>query len=468
MHRSRLTLGIASVASAVAVMVALAPAPANAQIFPPTVSIDDAGGQEQTICSDAIPLSSMVFDVTLSEPSQNEVTVQYSLRYRSASPDDAALASGETGTVTFGAGETIQGIEVTIGSDDLREPNEQVIVRLRDPEGATLGDDVGRGTILDDDDPAVERLSGPSRVETALELSRRYIFGPPLDVVLARADDFADALAGAPLANQESARLLLTSRDRLHDSVRDELIDFPPARAFLLGGPVAMSEQVAADLRAIGVGEVIRIGGRDRFDTARLIAARLDAHHAYVTRGAAPPGVDGWPDALAVSGLAAFQHRPILLVERDTLPESTRVALANYEQVTVVGGAAAVSEAVVDAIEATGPAVERVSGSSRYETSALIAERSEAAGMRPDIAWFATGRDWPDALAAGAAAAFGGGCYVGPGVFLLLDGRDLAGSPAARGWVENRYTTMTRVWLAGGPSAVSTDIQQHFADVIAE
>src|SRR5690606_16591549 len=63
----------------------------------------------------------------------------------------------------------------------------------------------------------VDRVAGPGRIETSVEASRD---GFPVDgsagaVVLARGDDFPDALTGTPLAVALAGPLLLTTTDRL-------------------------------------------------------------------------------------------------------------------------------------------------------------------------------------------------------------------------------------------------------------
>src|SRR5680860_87032 len=61
---------------------------------------------------------------------------------------------------------------------------------------------------------AVQRIAGGDRVATAIALSRA-VFDAADTVVLARADDPADALVGAPLAARRDAPILLTPRAAL-------------------------------------------------------------------------------------------------------------------------------------------------------------------------------------------------------------------------------------------------------------
>jgi len=294
------------------------------------------------------------------------------------------------------------------------------------------------------------RASGPSRVETAAAVSRRA-FDTADTVVIARADGHADALVGAPLAARHAAPLLLTSTEALHPASADEVDRLGATTALILGSRDAVSDQVETDLRALGVNEVRRFDGANRFDTARLVAEELGGTSVYVVEGIDADASRGWPDAVAVGALAGHQEAPILLVDTDFLPSETASALdtLGVTSARIIGGTAAVSETVADAIRAHGVAVDRTFGATRYETSAAVAELSVAAGLDPADTWFVTGRNYPDALASGPAAA------AARGVILLVDGLDLAGSPPAGAWLDGHAGAFDRVLLVGGPDVVS-------------
>ncbi|MGH9157481.1 MAG: S8 family serine peptidase [Acidimicrobiales bacterium] len=308
--------------------------------------------------------------------------------------------------------------------------------------------------------PRLDRAAGPGRVETAVALSQRAFRGAD-DVVVARADDYADALTAAPLAGRLGVPLLLTAPDGLSAAVAGEIRRLGAGSALLIGGPAALSPEVEAGLRSAGVDTIDRVAGANRFDTARRLADLVGGTSVYVTEGAnADPG-RGWPDAVAVSGLAAFQQRPILLTTRDDLPAGTRAALVALGAVsaTVVGGTAAVSDAVAAALaDPDGDGnrqvtVTRLAGATRWDTSRLVADRALAVGMGANRLWLATGRDWPDALAAGPAAA------AKAAVVLLVDGRDLAASPAASTWLSGQRSRFQEVVLVGGTTSITPEVE---------
>ena len=109
--------------------------------------------------------------------------------------------------------------------------------------------------------------------------------------------------------------------------------------------------------------------GALRFDTSAMeaLAAFSSSEHAIIAGG------EGWPDALAASTLAGALSCPIMLTPGDSLHGAVADALSQLgvNHVIVVGDKNAVSDEVVAKLGAYG-AVERVSGTTRYETQLAI------------------------------------------------------------------------------------------------
>ena len=99
----------------------------------------------------------MKFAVSLDPASGHTVTVRY------ATADGTATAGAdyeaESGTLTFGAGTTMQSIAVPIVDDQVSEEMETFTVALSDPERATLSETTATGTIADDDDEELQLSS---------------------------------------------------------------------------------------------------------------------------------------------------------------------------------------------------------------------------------------------------------------------------------------------------------------------
>src|SRR5207248_2383831 len=92
---------------------------------------------------------SATFTVTLSAAANGPVTVNFATANGTATAGSDYVA--RTGTLTFPAGTTTQPIAVTINGDTTVEPNETFTITLSAPQGATLADASGTGTIVNDD-----------------------------------------------------------------------------------------------------------------------------------------------------------------------------------------------------------------------------------------------------------------------------------------------------------------------------
>ncbi|MFK5689780.1 cell wall-binding repeat-containing protein [Ornithinimicrobium sp. LYQ92] len=265
-------------------------------------------------------------------------------------------------------------------------------------------------------DVPVDRISGSDRYVTAANIAAAY----PDDVdtvYIATGNQFADALSGAasaakgivpttngvePMVTPDGspAPVLLTRVGGLPQATISAIEDIDPSNIVILGGEVAVSAAVEAQLE--GYGEVTRIAGRDRFETSALIAAQYGTvDHVYVATGQN----EAFADALSGSALAATEGVPVLLTRTDSVPGSITTALEGLgaPDVHVLGGEVAVSDEVYTELGGD----ERLAGANRYGTSVAVAERFGYSSENPaPVVHVATGLDYPDALAASALAGF--------------------------------------------------------------
>lgn len=244
-------------------------------------------------------------------------------------------------------------------------------------------------------DPTVDRINGSSRYDTAVEISQAG-WESADTVVLARGDDYADALTGVPLAKQLDAPILLTRTNELVDSTLAEIERLGASKVVILGGTLAISDSVEAELVAAGL-SIERIYGGSRYETAAEVAKRVAPEGTGKVVIAS--GLD-FPDALSVASYAAAADMPILLTRDSYLPTETEAALQELgvSETIVVGGSLAVSEAVFNVL----PNPERLYGSSRYDTNIAIAE---GFGVDNKHMYVATGFDFADALTGAVLAA---------------------------------------------------------------
>jgi len=165
-----------------------------------------------------------------------------------------------------------------------------------------------------------------------------------------------------------------------------------------------------------------RVQGNDRIDTA------VSASRAGFLDGSAGSVVlarsDSFADGLAGASLGAAYAGPVLLTPRSGLDprvgaELQRI-LPSGGYVFVLGGPAALAPDMETKLAGMGYSVIRIAGADRFETAVRVAQ----AQPRPQHILVATGQNFPDALAAGAAAGHSSGVVV------LSDGPNLPASTA--------------------------------------
>lgn len=243
-------------------------------------------------------------------------------------------------------------------------------------------------------EPLTERLAGASRYHTAVEISKSGWQDGADTVVLAKGDDFPDALTGAPLAYKYDAPILLTETGKLHSVTKEEIKRLNPKKVIILGSTKAVSNAVAKEIKGMGI-KTERIGGKHRFDTARLIAEKLQSKSgkAIIATGY------NYPDALAIGPYAARNGIPILLTDSDSIPYDTQKALKGISETYIVGGTAVISPKVEKQLPGK---TKRISGPSRYHTASAIVKEFNFGNQQVFIA---TGENFADALTGSVIAA---------------------------------------------------------------
>jgi glucose/arabinose dehydrogenase len=112
----------------------------------PTISINDVSVSEGNAGT-----TNAGFTVSLSNANSQTITVNYATANGTATAGTDYLAA--SGTVTFMPGQTSQPLNVTVNSDLLNEADVTFKVDLSAATNATIADNQGIGTILDDDAP---------------------------------------------------------------------------------------------------------------------------------------------------------------------------------------------------------------------------------------------------------------------------------------------------------------------------
>jgi 2',3'-cyclic-nucleotide 2'-phosphodiesterase / 3'-nucleotidase / 5'-nucleotidase len=277
----------------------------------------------------------------------------------------------------------------------------------------------------------VKRLAGLDRYETAVKVSKQG-WDKAETVIIVRGDDFADALAAAPLAYKNNAPILLTQTDSLNEDTKKEIKRLGATKAIVVGGKNVVSNRVTNALSSKLNLWVKRIAGENRFETAAAISNELGNPAKVVL-------VNGfnYPDAISAASYAAQNGFPILLTKTDELPAVTVEALKHVTDTILVGGTGVISGKVESAVKNP----HRVGGKDRFETSLKLATEL---GSVKDKVFLSTGWGFADALTGSVLAAKEGAPVV------LVQKDELSTNVAEL--VQNKYVT-----VLGGTSVVSEE-----------
>ena len=209
------------------------------------------------------------------------------------------------------------------------------------------------------------------------------------DIVLTSGSVYADGMAAAALAKQQNADIMLVPPTGLTTTQINAIVNEAPQKVWIMGGPQAIPASIEAQLTTpmsqggAGLSSTVieRLFGATRYETATAVAGRLNTistingkRTAFIVRG------DSFADAV-IAGPATFGPAdsagafPILLVQRDRVPDSVRTSLQGLgiTNVLIVGGPSVVSDATKRQIEALGVTTFRIAGADRYGTATALA-----------------------------------------------------------------------------------------------
>ena len=259
----------------------------------------------------------------------------------------------------------------------------------------------------------MQRFAGSDRFDTAAKIScESGLFDEADTVVLANGMNFADALAGVPLAAAYDAPILLTRVNSLPDVTLAEIKRLKAKNIIILGGEKAVGREVEQTLEENGYNDksIKRLAGETRFGTAVKVAKQLEKKTGKTPDYLYFVVYDNFADALSAGTAAALSGSPILYVTKNGQPDKDTSAYiksvrSSIDMAYIIGGTAVISsekEKIVK--ELLSKPVERIWGKNRYETCIAINTKF-ADVLSGDHICAAKGLDFPDALAGGVFAA---------------------------------------------------------------
>lgn len=255
------------------------------------------------------------------------------------------------------------------------------------------------------------RLYGETAAETSVKISLEG-FTSANTVVIAREDDFRDAMSAAGLAGCFDAPILLTDRHSLSSATASEVRRLGASRAFVIGGTGAVKPEIDAQLKAAGILEVVRVFGEEAWDTSVACAKIIKENGGAVDKVIVAMSIN-FQDALSISPFAYRYKVPIYLQTSSgdrPLPTEAVSLIGETESSTIYvpGGIGAVKSSTVEGVFGAGRVV-RLYGTTGYDTSERIADYMVSQGLlSPDISVVACGAQSSRGVDALAGAALAG------------------------------------------------------------
>ena len=285
--------------------------------------------------------------------------------------------------------------------------------------------------------PTVSRLASDEAAGTSLDIAKQTFSGDTKTsdwVVIARDDDFADAMSSTGLAGALNAPIILTNRtEGLDQDALDEIEALGAKYAYIIGGTGAIPADVESQLLNINVDCKGRVWGQAYYDTSVQCSKKIQEHTGEVGTDVIIAMGINFQDALSISPLAYKYHLPIFLqTEGETAADRslTSEAISAIETIVgpknnpkggtiyVPGGTGALSKESVEDVFGSSR-IKRMSGETGFDTSNKIAKvlTSDEGGnkLSAKTVAVANGAEKPkgtDALAGAALAGQAGGVVL--------------------------------------------------------
>lgn len=371
--------------------------------------------------SEANPINNVTINTNIST---NQVTIQGSIASGSGKnvtiqvldPNGSIdyigqTVSGENGKFifTFKSNNAVSGsYNAKIGGEEVTAPYQQAFSFSGGSSGGSSGgrDSSDSSKVPSPISASFQRISGADRMATSIAIAKEQFSSKQPDaVVLASGNDFPDALGGAGLAYKNNAPILLVGNS-INDS--KAVLDYiannlsKDKKIYVLGGTASVSQEIFNYITAQGY-SLIRIGGKDRYETNQKIVDNLNV--AKGTPIVISSG-NNFADALSISSIASIKGYPILINDKDNLFANVSNYINSIQPSTIyiVGGSGVISTNIETQIKNLNGNINivRLGGQDRYETSTLIAEKFN---LNTNIITIASGLNFPDALSGSVLAA---------------------------------------------------------------
>lgn len=192
----------------------------------------------------------------------------------------------------------------------------------------------------------LNRVAGSDRFDTANKIAKEVvkISSEKKKAIMVSSESYVDALTISSLATKENIPIVITNSKNLSEKTEEFLKNNEIKEIVYVGGNNSISNEVQKETEKKGIKTVARYAGKDRYETATIISnnVRPDSDFSVYVNG------ENLSDAITANSLCANLKSPILLVKKDTIPDSVKKTMngkARFNRI-IVGGENSVSKNV--------------------------------------------------------------------------------------------------------------------------
>ncbi|MDR1774067.1 MAG: cell wall-binding repeat-containing protein [Clostridioides sp.] len=233
----------------------------------------------------------------------------------------------------------------------------------------------------------ITKLVGNDRYETAVAVSKASYTSTANKVIIVCGEKIADGVTATPLAATYDAPILLTTKNALPASTKEELKRLNPKEIIIIGKEGAISQATEKAIQqTVTSANVKRIGGADRHETSLEIAKAIDEDHS-ISKIYIANGYKGEVDALTIASKAGEDKEPIILSDKQSMPSKSYNWLKTQSLKTAyfIGGSDNIATNVIYQMSKITPSYSsssedniynhRISGEDRHQTNAKVIEK---------------------------------------------------------------------------------------------
>ena len=285
--------------------------------------------------------------------------------------------------------------------------------------------------------PESIRLGGQDRYGTCSQIVNQGWKNSNYAVIV-NGYNFPDALSASTLAKKYNAPILLNGSDRLENTTIEQIKRLNVKQVFIVGGTGVISNEVDDELHEMNI-STERFCGLNRTETSVSVANQIGTSNGIILTTDSD-----YTDALSIASIAAKLQMPIILVPKDSVPDSVSQLIENKNiPVTYVLGG---QDIISDAVSSKFPNVKRISGSDKYERNINIINAFSDKFDFSSIC-LAYSEDFADALSGSALAALNSNPIVLVGSSLVA---------VTQCFIENK--SFSKLYVFGGEAVITGDI----------